>query len=151
MLIHLVPNSLSESFNTSSPANSIDYSVPNTLITLRFQLGTDILKPDKLQRTLLRTQLRLRRFIIRFPATVDVPLIGTDDPYISSPSDSNGAFFGVVHWPVYTPSRLTYGIVDTVLTGAVHVLCQEQNSISAQFLVGHDMYVDSSHPVCFIE
>lgn len=33
-------------------------------------------------------------------------------------------------------------MVDTILTGVLHVLCQEQNSISALFLVSHDLYVN---------
>ncbi len=61
-----------------------------------------------------------------------------------SRSDANPEFFDR---PVDVRSRLTYGMVDTILTGVLHVLCQEQNSISALFLVSHDLYVNFPKPV----
>lgn len=120
--------------------------VPGTLINLRFQLGEDILEEGELQQTLTRTQLDLRRFMIAYPPCVDLPLIGNDDPYISLPSDSNGAFFGVTHWPVMTPSRLTYTMVDNVLTGVIHVLCQERKYVFPESQSRDSEFVEYREP-----
>lgn len=125
--------------------------IPETSLSLRSQLAGDILEEDGLLETLLRTQTRLQVYMTAYPASVGLPLIGADDPYTSVPSDSHGAYFGVTHWPVFAPSRLTYGSVYNVLTGTIHVLCQGKNSISALFLVSHDLYVNLSNTVHLIE
>ena len=70
----------------------------------------------------------------------EVPLLSADDPFISTPAESVGAFFGITHWPADAPTRLTYGMVDNVLTGVLDVLVVQRRFCAAVFLVKLDMW-----------
>lgn len=116
----------------------IHHRVGNTPIALKLSLRrrTIIDGPD-MARTLLQTQISLRRYIARHWRADEDVLFPSDDPYMSSEANT-GCFFGATHYPPNRPKRLTYGMVEIVLTGAFDVLYREGRHIGADILIVHD-------------
>ena len=102
------------------------------------QLQPDIpLDPADLSRTLVQTQIRLRRYIMsHYHADQDV-LFPRDDPYVSN-KELTGCFFAITHWPPDRTKRLTYGMVNIVLTGVLDALYRQERYIGAEVFVVHD-------------
>ena len=112
--------------------NVINYTVPNTRITLRFFLGTTTIAAPDMARTLLQTQVTLRRYIKdHYQAAQDV-LFPSDDPYMSD-LDLTGCFLAVTHWPEDRPKHLTYGMVDNVLKGIWDVMYRDGRFVEVNF------------------
>lgn len=116
----------------------IDHRVGNTPIALKISLnrGTVIDGPE-IARTLLQTQVRLRRYIATHWRAEEDVLFPSDDPYMSSEADT-GCFFGITHYPIEQPKRLTYGMVESVLTGVFDVLYRGDRYVGANILIVHD-------------
>ena len=74
------------------------------------------------------------------PNLINTPLFERDDPFMSLPADSVGAFFGITHWPAGDTNMLTYGMVDMVLTGLLDVLFSQGRFCAATFVVKHDVW-----------
>jgi len=109
-------SSFSRPLNASVNAEVINYRVGNTPIALKISLNPNaIIDGPDMARTLLQTQVSLRR-------------------YISSEANT-GCFFGATHYPMNRPKRLTYGMVDSVLTGVFDVLYREGRHIGANILI----------------
>ena len=125
--------------NLSLGATVFDYRIVDTPIVLRICFKPEItIEPADLSRTLLQTQIRLRRYIAtHYHADEDV-LFHFDDPYLSS-KQYTGCFFAITHWPLDQPKRLTYGMVNTVLTGIFEVMYRQEHYIGALALVTHDL------------
>ena len=128
--------------NTSSDANDIfEYRVGTTNIVLGFQFKPIAIDPGSLGQTLQKTQIRLRLHLAANPLLSLAALLPVDNPYESLPVDSHGAFFGVAHNPWYVgPPSLTYGMVDSVLTGVTEVLVEQRRCDTSDFWVKHDRY-----------
>lgn len=131
-------SSFSRPLNASVNAEVINHRVGNTSIALKISLNPNtIIDGPDMARTLLQTQVSLRRYIAtRYHADEDV-LFPSDDPYMSSEANT-GCFFGATHYPMNRPKRLTYGMVDSVLTGVFDVLYRESRHTGANILIVHD-------------
>lgn len=123
-------------FDLSSPqANDvIDYLVPNTPTTLRFNLDSTSIEPQDMARTILQTQVKLRRYIATHYQAANDVLFHSDDPYTSEP-DLTGCFFAVMNWPADRQKHLTYGMVENVLKGAWEFLYRGGRFVRADFYV----------------
>ena len=131
----------SSSNNSNLGDDFLDYRIPDTPLLITFNLKTtDHLVPEDLYTTLHRTQSRVRAMELIVPNLINTPLIQSDDPFMSLPADSLGAFFGITHWPAGAPHMLTYGMVDVVLTGLLDVLFTQRRSCAATFVVKHDVW-----------
>ena len=85
-------------------------------------------------RTVLQTQVTLRRYIRdHYQAAHDV-LFPSDDPYMSD-LDQSGCFLAVTHWPEGRPKHLTYGMVDNVLKGIWEFMYRGERFVEANFEV----------------
>ena len=114
--------------------NVINYTVPNTPTTLRFFLGTTTIEAPDMARTILQTQVTLRRYIKdHYQAAQDV-LFPSDDPYMSD-LDLSGCFLAVTHWPEDRPKHLTYGMVDNVLRGVWEFMYRGGRLVEVNFEV----------------
>ncbi|KAM0805423.1 hypothetical protein BDR22DRAFT_884954 [Usnea florida] len=125
-----------ELFNPSSlqAHNGINYTVPNTPITLEFFPGTTTIEASDMARTLLQTQVTLRRYIrTHYKAAQDL-LFPSDDPYMSD-LDLSGCFLAVAHWPEDRPRHLTYGMMDDVLKGVWEFMYRGGRFVEANFVV----------------
>lgn len=117
--------------------DAINYRVPDTPITIRFFLSTTTIEAPDMARTLLQTQVMLRRYIRdHYKAAQDV-LFPSDDPYISD-LDLIGCFFAVACWPEDRPKRLTYGMVDNVLKGVWEFMYRGGRFVEANFEVSDE-------------
>lgn len=136
VLIHR--SSSSQARNFSAGNEVIDYRVGDTPIALKIQLMPEIsLASTDLARTLIQTQLQLRRYLAsHYRADEDV-LFHFDDPY-SLKEDLPGCFFAVTHWPADRTRRLTYGMVDVILTGVINVFWKGEHFVGADIYVVHD-------------
>ena len=112
----------------------INYTVPNTPITLRFTLHTTPIEVQDMARTLLQTQVALRRYITSHYKAAQDLLFPIDDPYISD-LDLGGCFFAVTHWPVDRPKHLTYGMVDIILKGVWEFMYRGGRFVNAEIEV----------------
>ena len=93
--------------------------------------------PMDLHDTLLRTQINLRRSILNhYHAEADI-LADGDNPYVSS-ATSTGCWVAIKSWPDDEPNRLTYGMVDIVLTGLWDAVYLARRDFEADALVRHD-------------
>lgn len=135
---HSDASASSSEYQTSSLSTiGIVFPVPNTPITLRFVLYTNPIEPTDMQRTILQTQLKLRRYITtHYKAATDV-LFHSDDPYMSD-SEYTGCFFAITHWPPNRQKRLTYGMVDAVLKGVWEFLYRGGRFMKSDFYVDHE-------------
>lgn len=131
-------SSFSRPLNASVNAEVINHRVGNTPIALKISLNPNtIIDGPDMARTLLQTQVSLRRYIAtHYHADEDV-LFPSDDPYMSSEANT-GCFFGATHYPMNRPKRLTYGMVDSALTGVFDVLYRDSRHIGANILIVHD-------------
>ncbi|KAL9065343.1 MAG: hypothetical protein Q9161_008289 [Pseudevernia consocians] len=103
-------------FSSLQASNLIDYLVPNTPTTLRLNLNSTPIEPQDMARTILQTQVRLRRYITTHYQAANDVLFSSDDPYTSEP-EFTGCFFAVMNWPSDRQKHLTYGMVENVLKG----------------------------------
>lgn len=118
----------------------LEYRIPDTpLIDFNLKI-TDHLVPEDLYNTLHKTQTYIRTIEMRVPALIHTPLFERDDPFVSLPADSVGAFFGITHFPADATRLLTYGMVDMVLTGLLDVLFEQGRFCAATFVVRHDLW-----------
>lgn len=137
-MTQLIPYILS--LITNLGADYEQYRVPNTptrlLISYRDEQPID---PLAMQRTLLQTQLRLRRYIQSRWRIEDDVLSRSDDPYLSDPG-LHGCFFGIGHYPdgPGEPRRLTYRMVENVMKGAWDRIYRRERYVSAHLLVEDD-------------
>lgn len=92
-----------------------------------------------MQRTLLQTQLRLRRYIKSRWRIEDDVLELSDDPYLSD-SRLVGCFFGIGHYPdgLGNPRRLTYRMVESVMKGVWDHIYKRERYVSAHMIVKDD-------------
>ena len=119
----------------------LEYRIPETQLLISLNLKpTDRLAPEHLFTTLHKTQTYIRAIEMRVPSLIHTPLFERDDPFVSSPADSVGAFFGITHWPAHATHLLTYGMVDQVLTGLLDVLFSQERFCAATFVVRHDVW-----------
>ena len=133
--------SFSAALNTSNLGDHIlEYRIARTPLVLAFNLKNTQLNAQNLYNTLYKTQTRVRVFEMAVPGVEQLPLYPTDNPYMSLPADSLGAFFGLTHWPADITPLLTYGMVDMVLTGVLNVLVDQRRFCAATFLVKHDLW-----------
>lgn len=87
---------------------------------------SDPIDPADLSRTLVQTQIRLRRYIATHYRAADLVIVGRDDPY---------------------------GMVDNVLTAVLDVLWKQERCVATDFFINDDRYgrigigrVDTSRP-----
>ncbi|KAL8797338.1 MAG: hypothetical protein Q9195_000492 [Heterodermia aff. obscurata] len=114
-----------------------EHRVPNTPITLFIDyLNQKPLDPDAMQRTLLQTQLRLRRYIKSRWRIEDDVLELSDDPYASD-SRLVGCFFAIGHYPdgLGQPRRLTYRMVESVMKGVWDHIYKRERYVSVHMIV----------------
>ena len=114
--------------------------MPNTPTTLFIDyLNQQPLDPNAMQRTLLQTQLRLRRYIKSRWRIEDDVLELSDDPYLSD-SRLVGCFFGIGHYPDGRgePRRLTYRMVENVMKGVWDHIYRQERYISVHMIVKDD-------------
>ena len=83
-------------------------------------------------RTILQTQVRLRRYITTHYQAANDVLFGSDDPYTSEP-EFTGCFFAVMNWPSDRQKHLTYGMVENVLKGVWEFLYRGERFVNAEF------------------
>lgn len=132
---------ISSSNNSYLGDEFLEYRIPDTQILISFNLKTtEHLVPEELYTTLHKTQTYIRTIENRVPDLINTPLFERDDPFVSSPADSVGAFFGITHWPAHATHLLTYGMVDMVLTGLLDVLFSQGWFCAATFVVRHDVW-----------
>lgn len=126
--------------NTNLGDHFIEYRIPDTQLLIALNLKTaERLVPESLYDTLLKTQTRIRALELIVPNLINTPLVAGDDPFMSLPADSVGAFFGITHWPADEMATLTYGMVDMALTGLLEVLVLQRRFCAATFLLRHDV------------
>ena len=124
--------------NASVNTEVIYHRVGNTPIALKISLNRrHIIDGPDMARTLLQTQVSLRRYIARYYRADEDVLFPSDDPYTSSEANT-GCFFGVTHFPENLPKRLTYGMVESILTGVFDVLYRGNLYVAADILMIHD-------------
>ena len=88
-------------------------------------------------RTIIQTQVRLRRYLaMHYHAEEDV-LFPRDDPYTSD-EQLTGCFLGAGSWPPELPKRLTYGMVQNAFKGVFELLYQQRRYAAADFLIVDD-------------
>lgn len=121
------------------PTNyAINYRIRGTKTSLTINVRpTVIIQPADMARTIIQTQLRLRRYITtHYHAEEDV-LFPRDDPYVSE-ERFTGCFLVVGSWPNKRQARLTYGMLNNTLTGIFDVLYRRERFVGADFWVYDD-------------
>ncbi|KAL8825153.1 MAG: hypothetical protein Q9191_004581 [Dirinaria sp. TL-2023a] len=117
------------------------HRIEGTPTRLEMNIRTaDHIEPANLARTLVQTQLRLRRSITSLHRARDEVLVARDDPYVSEERLS-GCFVGVAHWPMERRiKQLTYGMVDDTFTGILDVLWKQERYAATDFWIVDDRY-----------
>lgn len=130
----------SSSASYSLSDDIIYHRIEGTTICLQINIRSDItIQPSDMARTLIQTQVRLRTYIrTHYHAEEDV-LFSSDDPYVSD-ERFTGCYFGVSTWPKDSRKRLTYGMVNTALTGIFDVLYRKERFVGADFFVVNDEF-----------
>lgn len=118
----------------------LDHRFEGTPISLTITIKPNSpIEPANLARTLLQTQVRLRRYIMtHYHANEDV-LFPRDDPY-KSEEQYTDCFFGVAAWPLRMPKRLTYGMLEIATRGIVDVVYRQERYAAADFFIVDDAF-----------
>lgn len=127
-------------FLHSSPPQATDpisYRIPNTATTLRIKLQSYPIAREDMVRTILQTQVKLRRYLVTHYQAANEVLFRSDDPYTSDRGFS-GCFFAISHSPPDRQKHLTYGMVVNVLEGLWQFLYQGERFVCADFFVMDD-------------
>lgn len=116
----------------------IDHRIEGTTISLTVNIRSGMpIQPADMVRTLIQTQLRLRTYIrTHYRAEEDMLLPG-DNPYVSD-ERFTGCYLGVSTWPMEGRKRLTYGMLNSALTGIFDVLYRKERFVGAEFFVVDD-------------
>lgn len=87
-----------------------------------------------MQRTILQTQVKLRRYITTHYQSASDVLFNSDDPYMSD-DKYTGCFLAFTYWPTDEQKRLTYGMVQDTLRGVWEFLYMRGRFVTAELFI----------------
>ena len=110
------------------------YQVPGTSLILNFKLSNIPLDEGDMSRSILQTQVKLRRFLSTHYQADDDVLFRSDDPY-KSDDQYTGCFIAFTSWPPDQSRRFTYGMLDNALKGVWDFLIKGQRFVMSEMYV----------------